>query len=144
MGEHSTTTSLNLINFLTRLGDGLFYHTATEYPMNEKVFGGQAIDIAWFNEQGDKFPLFIFEIESASNNSIANNPTKVFGKDSGIFEKPLFFFHIIISGAKNSEKYNDLLGLFGKYNYGVFVLNNTDIEDLLLKSSLNIGGFVTK
>src|SRR5688500_7812803 len=99
MGEHSTTASLNLIDFLTSLGDGLGYHTDTEFPMSEKSFGGQAIDIAWFNEKGSKFPLFIFEIESTSNNSIANNPTKIFGKDSKVFEKPLFFFHIIIDGA---------------------------------------------
>jgi hypothetical protein len=133
MGEHSTTTSLNLIDFLTSLGDGLCYYTDTEFPMNEKSFGGQAIDIAWFNEEGSKFPLFIFEIESTSNNSIANNPTKIFGKDSKVFEKPLFFFHIIIDGAENSEKYSDLIGLFGKYNYDIFRINNGDVENLLLK-----------
>lgn len=133
MGEHSTSTSLNFIEFLTNLGDGLGYFTDTEYPMNEKSFGGQAIDIAWFNEMGSRFPLFIFEVESTSNNSIANNPTKIFGKDSKVFEKPLFFFHIIIDGADNSEKYSDLLGLFGKYNYDIFRLNNGDVENLLVK-----------
>lgn len=133
MGEHSTKISLSLIEFLTDLGDGLRYHTDTEYPMNEKAFGGQAIDIAWFNESGSKFPLFIFEIESTSNNSIANNPTKIFGKESNVFEKPLFFFHIIIDGAENSEKYSDLMGLFGKYNYDIFRINNSEVERLLLK-----------
>ncbi len=133
MGEHSTKISLSLIDFLTNLGDGLRYYTDTEYPMSEKAFGGQAIDIAWFNEEGSKFPLFIFEIESTSNNSIANNPTKIFGKDSKVFEKPLFFFHIIIDGAENSEKYSDLMGLFGKYNYDIFRVNNGEVESLLLK-----------
>ncbi len=133
MGEHSTVISLNLIDFLTNLGDGLRYYTDTEYPINGKAFGGQAIDIAWFNEEESKFPLFIFEIESTSANSIANNPTKIFGKDSKLFEKPLFFFHIIIDGADNSEKYSDLMGLFGKYNYDIFRVNNGEVESLLLK-----------
>ena len=31
--------------------------------MSENLFGSQAIDIAWFNEKENKFPLFIFEIE---------------------------------------------------------------------------------
>jgi len=133
MGKHSTDKSLNLFNFLIDFGTILRYHTDTEFSMSDNSFGGQAIDIAWFNEKGYKFPLFIFEIESTSNNSIANNPTKVFGKDSKIFEKPLFFFHIIIDGAENSEKYSDLIGLFGKYNYDIFRINNGEIENLLLK-----------
>lgn len=133
MGKHTTEVSLNLFNFLISLGTALNYFTDTEYPMSENPFGGQAIDIAWFNEPGNKFPLFIFEIESTSNNSIANNPTKIFGKDSKVFEKPLFFFHVIIGGAEYSEKYNDLMGLFGKYNYELFRINNGEIESLLLK-----------
>lgn len=133
MGKHTTEISLKLFDFLIDLGNGMRYHTDTEYPMTDNSFGSQAIDIAWFNEKENKFPLFIFEIESTSNNSIANNPTKIFGKDSKVFEKPLFFFHIIIDGAENSEKYVDLIGLFGKHNYDIFRLNNADIENLLLK-----------
>lgn len=133
MGKHTTKVSLNLFDFLIDLGNILNYHSDTEYSMSENSFGGQAIDIAWFNEDGNKFPLFIFEIESTSNNSIANNPTKIFGKDSKVFEKPLFFFHVIIDGAENSEKYNDLIGLFGKHNYDIFRINNGEIENLLLK-----------
>lgn len=133
MGKHSTVISLKLFDFLIDLGNGLGYHTDTEYPMSENLFGSQAIDIAWFNEKENKFPLFIFEIESSSNNSIANNPTKIFGKDGKVFEKPLFFFHIIIDGAENSEKYNDLIGLFGKHNYDIFRINNIEVENLLLK-----------
>jgi hypothetical protein len=133
MGKHTTEISLKLFDFLIDLGNVLQYHTDTEYPMSENSFGSQAIDIAWFNEKENKFPLFIFEIESTSNNSIANNPTKIFGKDSKVFEKPLFFFHIIIDGAENSEKYADLIGLFGKHNYDIFRINNSDIENLILK-----------
>ncbi len=133
MGKHSTEISLKLFDFLIDLGKGLQYHSDTEYPMSDNSFGSQAIDIAWFNEKENKFPLFIFEIESSSNNSIANNPTKIYGKDSKVFEKPLFFFHIIIDGAENSEKYNDLIGLFGKHNYDIFRINNADTENLLIK-----------
>jgi len=133
MGNHSTKVSLKLFDFLIELGNRLDYFVDMEYPMSETVFGSQAIDIAWFNEEKSQFPLFIFEIESSTNNSIANNPTKVFGKESKVFEKPLFFFHIIIDSAENSEKYNDLLGLFGKYNYDIFKLNSGEIKTLLIK-----------
>lgn len=133
MGKHTTAISLSLFNFLKDLGNGLDYYVEIEFPMSENSFGSQAIDIAWFNEQGNKFPLFIFEIESTSNNSIPNNPTKVFGKDSKKFEKPLFFFHIIIEGAEDSEKYSDLLGNFGRFNYDIFRINNGETEKLLLK-----------
>ncbi len=122
MGKHSTKSSLNLFDFLEELGNRLGYYVNIEYPMSSNSFGSQAIDIAWFNEKESRFPLFIFEIESSTNNSIANNPTKVFGKESKVFEKPLFFFHIIIDSAENSEKYNDLLGLFGKYNMIIRIL----------------------
>ncbi|MCC7521905.1 MAG: hypothetical protein IT220_09755 [Flavobacteriaceae bacterium] len=115
------------------MGNGLGYYVEIEFPMSENSFGSQAIDIAWLNEKGNKFPLFIFEIESTSNNSIPNNPTKVFGKESKKFEKPLFFFHIIIDGAENSEKYSDLLGNFGRFNYDIFRINNGETENLLLK-----------
>lgn len=133
MGKHSTNKSLDLFDFLEEMGNLLKYYVDKEYPMSSNSFGSQAIDIAWFNEEKSKFPLFIFEIESSSNNSIANNPTKVFGKESKVFEKPLFFFHIIIDSAENSEKYSDLLGLFGKYNYEIFKINNGELESLLIK-----------
>ena len=132
MGIHSTTSSLELIDFIKNLGVSLGYYVIDEHPMSNK-FGSQDIDIAWFNEESSTFPLFIFEIESTSNNAIANNPTKVFGKDSSIFEKPLFFFHIIIDGARNSEKYNDLMGMFGKHNYAIFRTNNNELENLIFK-----------
>ncbi|WP_314060331.1 hypothetical protein [Empedobacter brevis] len=133
MGKHTTEISLSLFDFLKDLGNWLGYYVEVEFPMSENPFGSQAIDIAWFNEQGNKFPLFIFEIESTSNNSIPNNPTKVFGKESKKFEKPLFFFHIIIEGAEDSEKYSDLLGNFGRFNYDIFRINNGETENLLLK-----------
>ena len=133
MGKHTTDISLSLFDFLKDLGNGLGYYVEIEFPMSENSFGSQAIDIAWLNEKGNKFPLFIFEIESTSNNSIPNNPTKVFGKESKKFEKPLFFFHIILDGAENSEKYSDLLGNFGRFNYDIFRINNGDTENLLLK-----------
>ena len=133
MGDHTTKKSLELFDFIINLGKYLNYHTDKEHPMNPNTFGSQAIDIAWFNEESSKFPLFIFEIETKTTNSIANNPTKVFGKESKVFEKPLFFFHIIIDSAKNSEKYNDLMSLFGKYNYDIFKINDGEQEQLLLK-----------
>ena len=133
MGEHKTIGSLAFINFLKVLGIELGYYVDLEYPMSSQKYGSQAIDIAWFNDEFSEFPLMIFEIESSTNNSIINNPAKVFGKDSSIFEKPLFFFHIIIESAVNSEKYNDLVGLFGKHNYDLFRINNGEMTKLITK-----------
>lgn len=49
MGKHSTGTSLKLFDFLIDLGNALYYHTDTEYPMSENLFRSQEIDIEWFN-----------------------------------------------------------------------------------------------
>ncbi|TOL07965.1 hypothetical protein CGI05_23860, partial [Vibrio parahaemolyticus] len=133
MGTHSTTSSLALIDFIKNLGISLGYYVVDEHPMTTNKFGSQAIDIAWFNEESSTFPLFIFEVESTTNNAMANNPTKVFGKDSSVFEKPLFFFHIIVDSAKNSEKYDDLMGMFGRYNYAIFKVNNGELIDFIIK-----------
>lgn len=133
MGEHSTEKSIAIIEFIKGFGECMNYYVSDEFPLKSNSFGGQAIDIAWFNDRSSTFPLFIFEIESTTNNTIINNPSKIYGKDSKIFEKPLFFFHIIIDGAENSEKYGDLLGLFGKHNYDIFKLNRGDLNSLLLK-----------
>lgn len=133
MGEHSTEKSIVIIEFIKSFGKYMNYYVSDEFPLKSNSFGGQAIDIAWFNDKSSTFPLFIFEIESTTNNSIINNPSKIYGKDSKDFEKPLFFFHIIIDGAETSEKYGDLLGLFGKHNYDIFKLNRGDLNLLLLK-----------
>ncbi|MFM2617444.1 hypothetical protein AAFX26_09565 [Vibrio alginolyticus] len=133
MGTHSTASSLALINFIKDLGISLGYYVVDEHPMTTKKFGSQAIDIAWFNEESSTFPLFIFEVESTTNNAMANNPTKVFGKDSSVFEKPLFFFHVVVDSAQNSEKYEDLMGVFGKYNYAIFKINNDELIGLIIK-----------
>lgn len=115
------------------MGLTLGYYVKSEYKMKEEGFGSQAIDVAWFNDNSNEFPLMIFEIESTTNNSIINNPANVFGKDSKTFEKPLFFFHIIMNSSKESEKYSDMYGLFGKYNYDIFRINNGDMNNLIIK-----------
>lgn len=133
MGEHKSIKSKILIKFFVQLGEILDYYVYPEYQMSSGAIGSQAIDIAWLKDDASKFPLMIFEIESSSNNAITTNPAKIYGKDSIAFEKPLFFFHIIIDAAEKSQKYSDLMGLFGKHNYDIFCINKDSMNDLLVK-----------
>ena len=137
MGNHSTKVSLKLFDFLIELGNRLDYLVDTEYPMSETVFGSQAIDIAWFNEEKSQFPLFIFEIESSTNNSIANNPTKVFGKESkGLSEEVLEQFenHLTIPMS-------NLIRSFNIANSVAFVIGDfgKEVEHELIKIAESIG-----
>ncbi|MFZ3171843.1 MAG: hypothetical protein WA118_07680 [Carboxydocellales bacterium] len=137
MPKHSIKNGQNIIRMVETLGKALEYHVETEFPLQKNKVNPQAVDVAWFSEEGQDFPLMIFEIESSATNAAANNPVKVFGKSNAEFEKPLFFFHIFINCGKYSERTNDLLNLFGTYNYRIYQLNNDREVNCLLKDILS-------
>jgi hypothetical protein len=90
-----------------------------------------AVDVAWFAEGEQKYPLMIFEVESTATNSMANNPTKVFGQPSAVFERPLFFFHIVVSSGTESTRIENLRGVFGVHNYRVYPLDKSTATQLV-------------
>jgi len=61
------------------LGRALDYFVESEKSVVFHQNNPPAVDIAWLAEEGQKFPLMIFEVESKATNSIANNVVKVFG-----------------------------------------------------------------
>ena len=134
MGIHSKTPGINLIENLEILGEVLGYYVKPEYPV-DKGITKEAIDVAWFLEEGHKFPLMILEIESNATNASAANPLKVFGKESKKFEKPLFFFHIYINSGKNSAVIENLERQYGTNNYRVYQLKKGEklnlVKDIL-------------
>lgn len=132
MGEHRKKEGLDMINSLKILGEILGYYVKIEYPMQAQEINPETIDIAWFKDDEYDFPIMIFEIESIIGGYVNNNPVKVYGKTIAEFEKPLFFFHIFMSGESDSRKIKNLENLFEKYNYKTYMVNNGKLTDLLL------------
>ncbi|EPB3625392.1 hypothetical protein ACRF8I_002765 [Acinetobacter baumannii] len=140
MSEHKLDKGKEVIEWIVELGETLGYFVQTEYPVaKENKKNIAAVDVAWFSNQINNFPIFIFEIESRSSNAMANNPLKVFAQSNKQFEKPLFFFHIIIKGGLKSSRPKYLEAMYGKENYRIYLLeesnNNFLIEDIITQHS---------
>ena len=120
MSEHKLQPGIKFIDGLNNLGDILGYHVELEHPVDAEDIDGSKIDVAWFTEKGQKFPLFIFEIESTASNSMVYNPMKVLSKSNEVFEKPLFFFQIVLNQGQNSSRVEDLKNSYGTYNYRIY------------------------
>lgn len=137
MSKHTLKKGQDLIEALTYLGIALGYAVAQEMPIQKCKKSPEAIDLAWLLEDDQEFPLMIFEVESKTGNTIANNPSKVFAKTNVQFEKPLFYFHVIISYSKESTKLEDLRSLFGKHNYRTYEIEKRGEITVLVKDILS-------
>lgn len=149
MSEHKLEYGKQIIQRLLRLGGILGYHAEKEMSIRETR--NSAVDVAWFFERGQEYPLFIFEIESRTTNSIVANPLKVFGESNEEFEKPLFFFHLLLTGGQDSAKISQLQQVFGSHNYRVYRFKLDEdlqlLKDVLsqhrrLSNSLDIVSFL--
>ncbi|MFF5383358.1 hypothetical protein [Pedobacter suwonensis] len=134
MAEHKLKFGIEIIDRLFALGQILEYHCEKEYPVDAE--NNSAVDVAWLYEQGQQYPLFIFEIESKTTNAIPANPLKVFGENNQTFEKPLFLFHLLLSGGQESGKIQQLERIFGTYNYRIYRFS-LDEETTLVKDILS-------
>lgn len=126
MGRHTLKEGKEMISGILNLGKSLGYVVKEEFPLEKKPGNPPAVDAAWLSDEDHDFPLMIFEIESKVTSSIANNPVKVFGQPNENFEKPLFFFHIVLKGTTDSSKIKNLQTLFGLYNYRTYDLSKDD------------------
>lgn len=151
MAKHKLKYGIEIIDKLFKLGQILEYHCEKEHPVDKE--NESAVDVAWLYEEGQKYPLFIFEIESATTNSILANPSKIFGEPNQKFEKPLFLFHLLLKGGQDSGKISQLENLFGTHNYRIYRFSleekNNLIIDILsqhrrLTNSLNIVGVISE
>src|SRR5690349_18010236 len=102
MARHALQSSSDVIEALAQLGKAVGYQPVTEFAIDASAEKRQAIDVVWKQDGEQKFPLFVFEVESVASNSAANNALKVFSKAS--FEKPLFFFHVFVKAGTQSSR----------------------------------------
>jgi hypothetical protein len=150
MSKHTLDAGKAIISVVVELGEALGYVVATELPVEDRGDSG-AVDVAWFSGDNQKFPLMIFEVESSATNAMANNPAKVFGQSSERFERPLFFFHIVVKSGMHTARIDNLRGVFGQHNYRVYTLERGSgtqlVEDILrqhrrIRSTINVGALV--
>jgi hypothetical protein len=144
MGEHKLLEGAQLIEGLEALGRVLGYHVSKEFPVSDAAVGlAQAVDVAWFADAAQPYPLMIFEVESGSGNTIANNPLKVFAQDNRQFEKPLFYFHLLVSGGQRTPRVAQLERQYGTYNYRLYRLAH-DQGTALVKDIVEQHGRVSR
>ncbi len=132
MPEHKLNKGIDFINGIKDLGNLLGYHVELETPVSPEKDNSPAVDIAWYKEENQKFPLFIFEIESSASNGMVYNPLKVFSKKNEQFEKPLFFFQILLKGGQDSSRVEDLKNSFGNYNYRIYRTSKFEEKKMIL------------
>lgn len=132
MAEHKLSLVKALIEGVVKLGQVLEYHVEKEFPVDDSTYGEPpAVDVAWFSKKGNRFPLFIFELESKATNGMTNNPLKVFAKENREFEKPLFFFHVVAQGGSSSSRPRNLESQYGKNNYRIYLIGNHNATSLI-------------
>ena len=132
MAEHKLPAGKQLINGIAQLGVVLGYHVEKEFPVDEPTYGeSPAVDVAWFSQKGNRFPLFIFEVESKATNGMTNNPLKIYAQENRAFEKPLFFFHVVAQGGSHSSRPKNLEAQYGKNNYRIYLVGIDAANDLI-------------
>jgi hypothetical protein len=120
MAEHKLATGKAWIAALVALGEALRYHVELEYDVFKREDREGPVDVAWFRSKRDRFPLFIFEVETIASAQLGHNAGKVFSQETKDFEKPLFHFHLVVEGAKNNAKVDVAEANYGKFNYRVY------------------------
>lgn len=120
MPEHKLPDGQRWIGGLLRLGRALEYAAEPEFDVATAGSEVAPVDVAWLGSANDRFPLFIFEVESTPSGQMTYNAAKVFGQESDLFEKPLFHFHLVLKGGARSGRLDAAAALFGKFNYRVY------------------------
>lgn len=120
MAEHTLPDGVRWIENLLALGRALGYRAEPEFDVTPDEPEEAPVDVAWLTSESDRFPLFIFEVESRPSGQMTYNAAKVFGQDTLLFQKPLFHFHIVLKGGKTSGRLSAGSELFGKFNYRVY------------------------
>lgn len=128
MAEHKLPLGNHLIEWIVQLGIILGYHVEKEHPINKE---SSAVDVAWFLHGNNRYPLFIFEVESRATNSMVNNPLKIYAQNNNIFEKPLFFFHLVVKGGGGSSRPENLKLMYGRENYRIYLLEEREVIDFI-------------
>jgi hypothetical protein len=131
MAKHKLPHGQGFIDGVMALASALGYVVKEEFPVDNHRTNPPAVDVAWFGEDGQDFPLMIFEIESRATNTAANNAVKVFGQPYERFQKPLFFFHVFLSAGADTSRLETLRYQFGSHNYRTYSLDQHDSTRLI-------------
>ena len=131
MSEHKLQPGKLAIERLSSLGRGLGYFVQCEETIRSDMRTPPAIDVAWKKDEEQDFPLMIFEVESSAGNTIANNALKVFSQTNQDFEKPLFFFHLVMRAGKHTSRIDALRKQYGTSNYRVYRLDTKEATNLI-------------
>ncbi|QDV42485.1 hypothetical protein Enr13x_23330 [Stieleria neptunia] len=133
MAEHQLPLGRALIDGLIGLGRSMGYCVKREHPVLASEHGeASKVDVAWFSDDAQRFPLMIFEVESRAGNTIASNPLKVFAQDVDQFEKPLFYFQVIAEGKAETSRIQLLKNQYGTHNYRLYRLGRGEWMRLLI------------
>jgi hypothetical protein len=124
MGQHENEAGIRIIFFITELGKSLGYHVGNEEYMLPGNPNSPILDITWRRNEGEKHPLFIFEVESSPTKSSVDNALKVFSRKTEVFPKPLFFFHIFVERPIGTDRVEYLRDNYDKLNYGNYLFDN--------------------
>jgi hypothetical protein len=130
MATHQLAPGKKIISALVRLGEALDYRVEEEFQVQ---VDGAKVDVAFLGEPGQRFPLMIFEVESRASGGMASNAIKVLGQSAEDFLKPLFFFHVVLSGRGGGSRVQPLQQLLGTHNYRLYLLQNGDLTRLAVE-----------
>lgn len=104
MGVHRTETSLKMMRFFESLGKALGYYVQDEESMFPGDRQSPILDVTWRKHKEDAWPLVIIEVETTSTKAATDNVVKVFGEKTGVYPKPLFFYHIFVESPPREQK----------------------------------------
>lgn len=131
MAEHKLPGGKKWIANLMALGAALGYRPEPEYDVIAHEDREGPVDVAWFRSADDQFPLFIFEVETRASGQMSHNAGKVFTQDTKLFEKPLFHFHLIVEGTKESARVDVVEAAYGKFNYRIYGVEEGEATEAL-------------
>src|SRR5664279_5075449 len=120
--KHSLARGQEVIDGLERLGVALGYEVRKE----QRVGRTAAVDLSWTAAQSNDVPLFVFEVESTASAGLANNATKIYGSPLEELAKPLFFFHLVLTGQPNNERICNAERAWGQHNYRIYRFHTLD------------------
>jgi hypothetical protein len=120
MAEHTLEDGKRWIANLLKLGAALGYLVDPEHNVAQEGEPHTPVDVAWLRSSDDRFPLFLFEVESRPGAQLGGNAIKVFAQDTRLFEKPLFHFHAVLDGGDSSNRVKNTQALFGTFNYRIY------------------------
>ena len=137
MGVHKKDAGIRVISFFEKLGQVLGYYPRKEEDMFPGIKTSSILDLTWRRNENEKFPLFIFEVESLPQKAAPDNAMKVFGWEAETYPKPLFFFHIFVNQTFETDRITYLRKQYDKYNYRVYRLTNEDDQSRLISDILS-------